>query len=210
MSEDINVSVKKFNTKEIFFYKMIDKFYNKCELKIIDDIVDIVNGDSNISLRILDWFVTRYSNKNKILLHDYDRNIFDVHISYKAQLKSYKKKYFDPFKRREKFNYTFKINNKTIYTTIGQLNFFRWVIENGIITFVNNNYNDLSKDMNVSNKDDKRRKTEKHIKKRISKIKNKPIIENKNKTSLNFNNDIKINASRQINNNEFKIILTFD
>lgn len=209
-------SPEQFDTKEKYFYKMIDKFYNKCELKIVNDMVDIVNGDSNISLRILDWFVTKYSNKNKILLTNDDGIIFDVHISYKAQLKSYKKKYFDPFKRREKFDYTFIVNNKTIYTTIGQLNFFRWVIENGIISFITNNFASLSKDMNISNKDDKRKKTEKNIRKKISKTKNISIIENKyvkkisNEKNIDFNNDIKINASKRIDNNEFKIILTFD
>ena len=55
-------------------------------------------------------------------------NGFNVHISYKAQLQSYKKKYFDPFRRRKKFYYKYnKEENKYFYTTIGQLNFFRWI-----------------------------------------------------------------------------------
>jgi hypothetical protein len=126
-----------------------------------------------------------------------------VHISYKAQLKSYKKKYFDPFKRREKFHYHFKVNNKTIHTTIGQLNFFRWAIENKIIEYINDNFDNLSKDMNVSNKDDKRRKKEKHINKQIKNIKNVP-----NKTIDKKNIGIKV--SKQIDNEIVKIILTFD
>ena len=71
--------------------------------------IDIINGKSEISLRILDWFVTRYSNKYKITIDMGDEeDIFNVHISYKAQLKSYKKKYFDPFRRKKKF---FFLNN---------------------------------------------------------------------------------------------------
>jgi hypothetical protein len=129
--------------------------------------VAIVNGDSQISLRLLDWFVTRHSNRNKILI-DISSTLIDVHISYKAQLKSYKKKYFDPFKRRTKFNYHFKTTDDTIQTTIGQLNFFKWAIENNIINFIEANYDCISKDMNQSNKDDKHRKKEKATKHIIS------------------------------------------
>ena len=101
--------------------------------------IDIVEGQSDISLRLLDWFVTRHASKQKIRFDKYDVSnnsdkfdkrvdrCFNVHISYKAQLKSYKKKYFDPFRRRKKFKYYFD-KEKTVHlcTTIGQLNFFRW------------------------------------------------------------------------------------
>ena len=46
-------------------------------------VLDIINGNSEISLRVLDWFVTRYS-KRKIDFSDSNENTidsFDVHIS---------------------------------------------------------------------------------------------------------------------------------
>jgi hypothetical protein len=198
MSVNVN-----FNKREIYFYNMIDKFYRHCDTKNIIRMIDVVNGVSPISLRILDWFVTRYSNKNKILI-TVDGVVIDVHISYKAQLKSYKKKYFDPFKRREKFDYCFKEIGKSIHTTIGQLNFFRWAIENGIINYVENNYDVISKEMNISNKDDKKRKKEKTIDKTINKIINPVDHVDKQK------NNIGINVSKKIENEHVKIILTFD
>ncbi len=191
---------KNFNKREIYFYNMIDKFYRLCDEECINKMINIINGVSPISLRILDWFVTRYSNKKKILININDE-IIDVHISYKAQLKSYKKKYFDPFKRREKFNYKFKGTNLNIHTTIGQLNFFRWAIENNIIQYVEDNYDVVSKEMNISNKDDKKRKKEKVINKTVNKIMN-----NDNK----INNNIGINVAKKIENEHVKIILTFD
>jgi hypothetical protein len=42
-------------------------------------------------------------------------------------------------------------------TTIGQLNFFKWAIENKIVEFIESNYNDIEKDMNGRNTTSKRR-----------------------------------------------------
>lgn len=197
-----NASLKKLNTREIYFYNMIDKFYRKCDPKTVTKMVDIIKGNSPISLRILDWFVTRYSNKKKILIN-IDGEIIDVHISYKAQLKSYKKKYFDPFKRREKFDYSFKGVNISIHTTIGQLNFFRWALENNIIDYVERNYENVSKEMNISNKDDKKRKKEKTISKTVSKITNAT-------NKIPKTDNIGINVSKKVENEQVRIILTFD
>lgn len=201
MSVNTISPLKKFNKREIYFYNMIDKFYHNCDSKNIIQMIDIINGVSPISLRILDWFVTRYSNRKKILITT-DDTVMDVHISYKAQLKSYKKKYFDPFKRREKFDYIFKKIGKNIHTTIGQLNFFRWAIENNIISYVEKNYENVSKEMNLSNKDDKKRKKEKSLDKKMNKIIKSPIEKS--------NNNIDVNVSKKINNEQIKIILTFD
>ena len=66
-------------------------------LKKINNMINIINGKSYISLRILDWFVTKHSDKYKIKYknkNDEDGSFFNVHISYEAQLKSFKKQYF--------------------------------------------------------------------------------------------------------------------
>ena len=190
-----------FIKREIYFYNMIDKFYKTCTAHTITKMLEIICGTSQISLRILDWFVTRYSNKKKILI-ELDNEIVDVHISYKAQLKSYKKKYFDPFKRHNKFMYRFHVNGSSIYTTIGQLNFFRWALENNIIDYVENNFNIISKEMNMSNKDDKKRKKEK-TSDTIPTIPDTNVINKQN-------NNIGINVSKKIENEQVRIILTFD
>jgi hypothetical protein len=198
-----NSSAKKFTKREIYFYNRIVNFYNQCSKNDMVKVIDIINGTSLISLRILDWFATKYSNKNKILIMIKD-DVLDVHISYKAQLKSYKKKYFDPFKRHDKFEYHFKGTDTTIQTTIGQLNFFRWAMENGIVKYIEDNYEKLSKEMNLSNKDDKKRKREKLIVKTMDKI-NTKIKRSSNKKNIGINITKKLE-----NNKQFKIILTFD
>ena len=78
----------------------------------------IINGQSKISLRVMDWFVTNYSKKNNIsYLINKDGNIinsisdnqtgkeFVVYLDYKLQLKGYQKKQFDPFCRRSRINF---------------------------------------------------------------------------------------------------------
>jgi hypothetical protein len=120
-----------------------------------------------ISLRIIDWFVTNYSKKHDTI---YDINIvnndttledgnylyqFNVFKSYKSLLKSFSKKNFDPFCRRNRIDYMVKDNNETnnytkINTTIGQLNFFRWAIDNLVIEYILKNYEIIEDDMNTS------------------------------------------------------------
>lgn len=163
---DESVAKNIFSKKEMCYFVMVDKFFKRCPSDIIIKMINIINGDDKISLRILDWFVTRYAKKN--IDFTVDNDVFDVHINYKAQLKSYKKKYFDPFRRKCKFNYTFDINGekKVLLTTIGQLNFFGWAINNNIITFVNQSLSQITKAMNLSNKEDKKKKELKQQKKK--------------------------------------------
>lgn len=52
-----------FTKKETCYYKMIDKFFKDCTDDQITKMLEIINKESEISLRILDWFVTRYAKK---------------------------------------------------------------------------------------------------------------------------------------------------
>ena len=178
--------------KEKIYYKMIDLYFKECKFDHIINMVNIIDGKSKISLRILDWFVTRYSNKYKTCIYnEYNNDIFNIYISYKAQLKSYKKRYFDPFRRRQKiyYNYDIKDPSKQLFTTIGQLNFFRWAISNKIIEYIEKNYNNIIKIMNISNKEDKINKENKYIKKLTS----------------NFNDNVKVSSS---SDDTFSILLS--
>jgi len=67
-------------------------------------------------------------------------------MNYRSQLKAFKKVLFDPFRRRDRINFQYD-KNKVINTTIGQLNFFRWAIENDVIKQLNNNIDEVEKNM---------------------------------------------------------------
>lgn len=215
-----------FTKKELCYYKMIDKFFKKCSEDNITKMINIIDGQSEISLRILDWFVTKYAKRGI----DFQKNgdTFDVHINYKAQLKSYKKRYFDPFRRKKKFYYKYVINgeDKVLHTTIGQLNFFRWAISNDIINFVEKYLSQITKAMNISNKEDKKKKIKKNDNDVSSKCstdsdsdKSNDNIKNISKKSANRNKRtppktsnkvINVNAVKNIKDDEIELILCFD
>lgn len=180
--------------KQLCYYKMIDRYFKKCERDLIKKMVDIINAESIISLRVLEWVVTK-SNKKAINIKISNNEYFSINIMYKAQLKSYKKKNFDPFRRDRKFYYKYDHNdeNKKVLTTLGQLNFFKWAISNGIIDYVDNNYEDINRLMINYNKEEKVKKTEKDKKKKkveIITIKTKSKQCDKN-NSNNSNSSVK-------------------
>lgn len=117
----------------------------------MNKILPILQGNSKISIRVIDWFVTNYSKKNNIIypLIEKDNVIlkyFNVYLEYKALLKGYKKKLFDPFCRKHRIPFCYSATGRLV-TTIGQLNFFRWAISNKVLDYVENNLDDINRDM---------------------------------------------------------------
>jgi len=191
------------NQRQFRYYKMIDKYFKKCEQSLIDKMVKIINKDTEdgdcISLRVLEWVVTKCSKKNVDIKIE-DKEYFSINIMYKAQLKSYKKKNFDPFRRDKKFlyNYDKKDPSKQVITTLGQLNFFKWAISNKIIDCVEKHYKTIIEAMNKSNKIDKIKK-----KNKLS-ITNAKLLQDKsNKSTLNT--DIYTQISNNSKNSDSNI-----
>ena len=118
----------------------------------------IITGDSKISLRIVDWFATNYAKKYYTLFTIDGIRRFKVYYDYKLKLKAYSKKRFDPFCRWDRISIPYK-NDTCIETTIGQLNFFKWAIENQVINYIEENYDTIEKDMNNRNSTSKRKET---------------------------------------------------
>ena len=140
--------------KQDLLMSSLQEFYKESDnIKII---LDILNGKSKISLRIIDWYVTNFSKKKNTNYEIFitknnlkTKKQFNVYIDYKLQLKGYSKKQFDPFCRRERINFYYD-NENFIVTTVGQLNFFRWAISNDIIKNIEKNLNLIELDMNNS------------------------------------------------------------
>merc|ERR1711998_106386 len=112
------------------------------------------NGESNISLRIVDWFSTNYSKQKYTVYFLSNGNRFKVYNDYKLKLRSYSKRRFDPFCRWDRLTIPYG-KDKYIQTTLGQLNFFKWALENEVISYIQNNYTDIEKDMNQPEKKEK-------------------------------------------------------
>lgn len=127
----------------------------------LDNMLKIITGDSKISLRIVDWFSTNYAKKYYTIYvipgtNDNVTRRFKVYDDYKLKLKAYSKKRFDPFCRWDRISIPYT-NGKFIETTIGQLNFFKWALENKVINYIEENYSEIEKDMNNRNSTSKRK-----------------------------------------------------
>ena len=116
----------------------------------------IINGDVNISLRIVDWFTTNCAKKYYTVYDLPSGNRFKVYNDYKLKLRSYSKRRFDPFCRWDRISIPYK-NDTHLQTTIGQLNFFKWAFENNVIDYIETNYADIEADM-ISRNSTSRRK----------------------------------------------------
>ena len=137
-----------YNTQNDLLLNKLMQFYHKDNN--FEQMLEIINGQSKISLRIVDWFATNYSKKYYTVYSIPGESRFKVYNDYKLKLKAYSKKRFDPFCRWERVTIPFK-NDTFIQTTIGQLNFFKWALENDVITYITENYKAIDVDMNVRN-----------------------------------------------------------
>lgn len=118
-------------SKEAALLESLTKFYdNEANLSTLKS---IIQKTDKISLRSIEWFVTNHSKKEKVSYIGRDGKSFTVHMSYKSSLGGYSKKLFDPFCRTQRIEF----NNIT--TTVAQLNFIKWCIENDIINYIKNN-----------------------------------------------------------------------
>ena len=152
------------NTQNELLMKNLMDFYG--DKTHLCKMLSIINGESKISLRIVDWFVTNYAKMHYTVYElkfnkcnstkEVETVRFKVYTDYKLKLKSYSKKKFDPFCRWDRISIPYN-EEKYMETTIGQLNFFKWAIENKIIDYIENHYNAILADMNLRNSTSKRK-----------------------------------------------------
>jgi hypothetical protein len=158
--EDKCVDIGKHSRISILMDKISEYFQNE---DVIELFLKIINSDSRLSLRVIDFFVTNYARKNEVIYENItgqNKEKFMVHLSYKSQLKAYSKKQFDPFCRRERINFIVEGYEKeaiNICTTVGQLNFFRWAIKNDVIEYIRKNIDNIESQMNNSQRKNKRK-----------------------------------------------------
>ena len=147
-----------YTTQNALLLTNLLKFYD--QNGNLDVMLQIINGHSKISLRIIDWFATNYAKKYFTVYainNEYSKGSrrFKVYVDYKLKLKAYSKKRFDPFCRWDRITIPYK-NGTFIQTTIGQLNFFKWAIENDIVQYIEQHYGTIEDDMNARNSTSKR------------------------------------------------------
>jgi len=140
---------KKIHCKQELIVSSLQKFYTgRTDMK---EILPLLQGTSGVSLRLIDWFVTNYAKKHNTgyILEGQE---FLVYMNYKSQLKAYSKKLFDPFCRRERILFQVP-GEEPFITTVGKLNFFRWAIEKGVLTYLTLNSAAIETEMNKAMKE---------------------------------------------------------
>ena len=128
---------------------------------------DIIYGHSPLSLRVIDWFVTHYAKAFNVCywideegrMHEtLPKGLspseamrfrkFHLYFEYRAQLRSFTKMLFDPFRRHARM--TFVVDKSpllTMETTLGQLNFFRWAILHHVLTYIQHHLPEIEQHM---------------------------------------------------------------
>lgn len=154
----MSITYNNYTTQNELLLNNLMDFYNK--ENNLSRMLKIITGESKTSLRIVDWFVTNYAKKYYTLYNINKNNNetirFKVYFDYKLKLKAYSKKRFDPFCRWDRISMPYT-NGTCIETTIGQLNFFKWTIENKVIEYIEENYSTIEYDMNSRNSTSKKK-----------------------------------------------------
>jgi hypothetical protein len=191
------------NTQNDLLMRNLMDFYKNREN--LHKMMRIINGESKISLRIVDWFVTNFAKKNYTI---YEMPVsdganetirFKVYNDYKLKLKAYSKRRFDPFCRWERISIPYD-NDNFMETTIGQLNFFKWAIENRIVDYIENNYQDIENDMNHRNSTSRRNISDDNISASV----------NDNGKTRKKREELSVSACKCIKKETVKIIVKFN
>lgn len=94
----------------------------------MDILNSVLSNESTISLRVIDWFVNNFVKTHNT---PYNNLMLESNMT--------------PFKR----GIGYRIDNSSNEYTLGQLHFFRWAIENNVITYISEHINEIKNDMNV-------------------------------------------------------------
>jgi len=180
---------------DLLLNNLLDFYKNEDYLRRM---LKIITGECKISLRIVDWFTTNYAKKNYTLYdirNDQGEIVkrFKVYCDYKLKLKAYSKKRFDPFCRWDRISIPYK-NGTCIETTIGQLNFFKWSLENKVVDYIDENYDTIEKDMNNRNSTSKR----------------KELIVQDNSKTRKKREELSVSATKSIKKEEVEIVVHFN
>lgn len=111
----------------------LERFYEKEKrFKVLCRHV-VAEGDA-ISCRVLEHLCTRYIvTLDGPALYRYKGRVVNLNEEYKRALDSNSKALFDCFRRGPKIEFT--KHGRTITTTVGQLYWFKWAIENGVLNY---------------------------------------------------------------------------
>ena len=90
--------------------------------KYFNWVADVIERKTRLSLRIMNFYVSQWARNKRVFIVK-DNDVETVHNHYMAAMDTYKKRCFDVFKRTVRDEIT--IGDRTLISTIGQLQFFK-------------------------------------------------------------------------------------
>ena len=137
----------------------IDRFYDN--EAYFQTVYDFVNQRSVFSLRLLEYFFTKFAEKGPIWLPPAPGSDVPVELSnlYATSLKTFRKIYYDCFRRNHRIE--LKKHGLTLVTTIGQLQWFMIALRHRIIEYVAEHITEIEGAMAADNENNKQKKSRK-------------------------------------------------
>lgn len=117
-----------------------------------------------ISLRVLDWLVCNYSKKNAISVQVCSRGSkqsFNIHEEYKKTLKARRRRAFDPFQRKRRI--FFRIGTDLHTTTVAQVGFLVWALNNNVYKYACAHAKAIERDMHCTLSANRKQKKTKRL-----------------------------------------------
>lgn len=145
---------------------------------------------------------------------------FFVYLRYRSQLTSYHKIKFDPFCRNDRIVKWGP--NADITTTLAQLNFFKWAIENRVLDYIEEHLKEIELDMNTNirpGKDKKKSSGKKKTVKASTSASTSKMGDEEGAGSATAGGgtvskkkrrELSTNATKTINKHKFTVVLDFD
>ena len=125
----------------------IKNYFAKIDQYKVKDMVEIINGKTNLSLKFLEWFTIVYSNQKNLVFPLYNKKI-NIYKSFYKRQRCYGGVLFCVHVRGNKISYNYDSVDETkiIDTSVGQLNFFSWLYKHNVINYIRFNYSNLEEE----------------------------------------------------------------
>ena len=108
------------------------------------------------SCRSIDWMLTNYAKSRRVVCRRKDGEPLNIFVAYKRVLGFYRRRNFDVFRR--KLRVRIHAPRGELWSTIGQLNFFFWAHNTGILDWCRAHRDEIEHDMNETSVRTKRHK----------------------------------------------------
>ncbi len=134
--------------KQRELYILLESFFTEEHLK--DIIIPILSHERPIRMRTLEYLVTTYAPMHNVQYKRDERDLtpWNLYESYRRELRFGNKKKVDMYKRGAKF--LFRKGNSEIITSVAQLGFFRWAIQNKVIDWAMDHSEAIKQEMSRS------------------------------------------------------------